>query len=61
MPFCRDCMKLEDALEAVTLQYDELLIQKTGGAEQLAQLRRKRDDLQKQLMDHKVTHTAATA
>ena len=62
MPFCRECMKLEDALEAATLDYDELLIQhkQLPDDTKLTQLREQRQALTKQLADHQGTH-AATA
>jgi hypothetical protein len=56
-------MKLEDAVEAATLAYEELLVQKQEGgggpdAEALQAARQKRDDLRRQLADHKATHVS---
>ena len=55
MAYCSACAKLEDAAEAATLEYDELLIQKSSGPE-LETAREKRDQLRAQLNEHKATH-----
>ena len=61
MTYCRECAKLDDAAEAATLEYDELIIQ---GASQdaVAKAREERDQLRQQLKEHKATtHPAGSS
>ena len=55
MAYCHECAKLEDAAEAATLEYEELVSQGTAGQDAVVQAREKRDRLRKQLSEHRTT------
>lgn len=55
MAYCHECAKLEDAAEAATLQYEELITQGTASQEDLAKAREKRDQLRRELREHKAS------
>lgn len=60
MAYCQDCAKLEDAAEAATLEYEELVVQNAAN-DAAAKAREKRDQLRRQLNEHKAAVHPATS
>ena len=61
MAYCRECAKLEDAAEAATLDYEELVTQGSAGPDAITKAREKRDQLRQQLTEHRTANHPASS